>query len=175
MIITERSLKTIEYPLTKSNVLVIGSGHSRVTAAYHNILSNELSDALKIDNCFYFTGHGLVESLANDNDKDRIHFVKLLKKYFAKKIEHVVIFTDICIGEKNEEFYNHKRDRRKRAALLAKDYIKHLFREQYPELKIYCIIITVDGEKKTPAVIVNSDDEFLDLPFKSSLEVAQSI
>ncbi len=155
MTIPEQSLDSIEYPLTNSVTLVIGSGHSRVTEAYPKILTEQLN----IQQYFYSLNHGLVESLAYDAEKDRVLCLKLLKNYFKKKIERIIIFTDICIGDKTEESYHIKREKRKKAALAAKEYVYHIFKSHQPNLEIDCYIITVDGDKKHVNRIAENVDE----------------
>ncbi len=171
MIIPELSVDTIEYPLTMSETLVIGSGHSRVTEVYHQILIGKSN----VKNYFYSLNRGLIESLAYDAEKDRVLYLKLLTNYFRKRIEKIIIFTDICIGDKPEELYLAKREKRKKAALVAKEYVYSIFRNHQPNLKIDCYIITVDGDKKHVHRIAENVEELQKVVFKQSAELAQTV
>ncbi len=143
MAIIEKRVSDFKCPFTNSDVLVIGSGHARVTKAYCHFL-----DELGIDNYFLNVNQGLIESLAYNSEKDRVHFYNLLKKTFKKKINQVIIFTDICVGGHSDEAYLAKRRKRTEAAINAQKNLVGIFGQGNPDLLVLSFIITVNGEDK---------------------------
>lgn len=143
MAIIEKRVDDFNCPFTNSEVLVIGSGHARVTKAYYHFL-----EKLKINNYFLNLNQGLIESLAYNLEKDRTHFYHLLKKNFKKKIKQIIIFTDICADGKGSEQYQAKRERRKAAAINAQKNLVGIFTPIQSDLLVLSFIITVDGENR---------------------------
>lgn len=154
MAIIERRVSDFVCPFNRSEVLVIGSGHARVTKAYYHFL-----EELAIDSYFFDLNQGLIESLAYNTEKDRVHFYNLLKKNFKKKITQIVIFTDICIGDYSDEVYLVKREKRKASAINAQKNIVDIFSPIHPDLLVLSFIITVDGEKKYLDILADEKEK----------------
>ena len=143
MAIIEKRVSDFKSLLAKSDVLVIGSGHARVTKAYPYFLKK-----LGINDYFLNVNQGLIESLAYNSEKDRVHFYNLLKKTFKKKINQVIIFTDICVGGHSDEAYLAKRKKRSEAAINAQKNLIGIFGQNNADLLVLSFIITVDGKNK---------------------------
>lgn len=143
MAIIEKRVTNFNCPFNRSGVLVIGSGHARVTKSYYHFL-----DQLGIESYFFDLSQGLIESLAYNSEKDRTHTFQLIKKTLKKKISQIIIFTDICIDTHSNDRYLAKREKRKAAAISARKQIMDTFKASSPDLLVLSYIITVDGDNQ---------------------------
>lgn len=147
MVLKLKKVGSISYPQTKAETMVIGSDNATLRLAYRNLLENVLG----IDEYFFYRNKGVIDSLADNPNRDRPLSIEMIKKNLDRGVRHIVVVTHVDYSDcKNKEAQLKKRSLKVESAEKAARIIRSHFPSTFinTKLKVEAYIIVICGDEK---------------------------